>query len=163
MPLPGRPGSGHYPSSAFLVNKRSELRCLARTTAAMPYFSDAIDRRDPALFTLETSRPAIGPYTVMASLDGIGLHGWQMLIARSLELAQYLKTKLAQLDYCTVLNADAVGPSVVWWVMPKGRNAKQIYADLEAGKLTTEDVQRYTAEVRRLFAALQQALLDGRD
>lgn len=144
-------GRGHYPSSAFLVNRQSELKCLARTTASMPYFSDAIDRRDPAMFTLETSRPALGPYTVMASLDGIGLHGWQMLMARSLELAEYLKCKLARLEYCMVLNAETAGPTVVWWVMPKGRSAKQIYADLEAGHLTADDVERYTAEVRRLF------------
>jgi glutamate/tyrosine decarboxylase-like PLP-dependent enzyme len=144
-------GRGHYPSSAFLVNRQRDLACLARTTASMPYFSDAIDRRDPAMFTLETSRPALGPYTVMASLDGIGLHGWQMLIARSLELAEYLKAKLARLDYCMVLNAETAGPTVVWWVLPKGRNAKQIYADLEAGHVTADDVDRYTAEVRRLF------------
>ena len=49
-----------------------------------------IDRRDPALFTLETSRPALGPYAVMASLNGIGLTGWQMLTARALELARVI-------------------------------------------------------------------------
>ena len=144
-------GRGHYPSSAFIVSRRADLRCLARTSAAMPYFSDAIDRRDPAVFTLETSRPAIGPYTVMASLNGIGLHGWQMLMGRALELAQDLKTRLEKLDYCKVLNLDTAGMSVVWWVMPKGRDAKEIFAKLEAGELSAEEIQRYSAEVRRLF------------
>ena len=41
--------------------------------------------------------------------------------------------------------------SVVLWVPPKGRDAKRIVADLEAGKLSAEEVTRYTAEVRRLF------------
>jgi glutamate/tyrosine decarboxylase-like PLP-dependent enzyme len=81
-----------------------------------------------------------------------------MLIARSLELAEYLKSKLERLDHCMVLNADTVGPTVVWWVLPKGRNAKQIYADLEAGRLSPEDVQRYTAEVRRLFNKREYAM-----
>ncbi len=62
------------------------MRYLARTVVDTPYFSEADGRRDPALFTLECSRPALGPYTVMASLNGIGLMGWQMLVARALEL-----------------------------------------------------------------------------
>ncbi len=93
-------GWGHYPGSAFLVNRRSDLRHLARSVEAMPYFSEADSRRDPALFTLECSRPALGPYTVMASLNAIGLTGWQMMIARSLELAAQLKQRLERLEYC---------------------------------------------------------------
>jgi hypothetical protein len=48
--------------------------------------------------------------------------------------------------------------SVVWWVLPKGRNAKQLLADLEAGKLSHEDIQRYCAEVRRLFNKREYSL-----
>ncbi len=88
-------GRGHYPASAFIVNRREDLKYLARSVHDTPYFSDADARRDPALFTLECSRPGIGPYSVMASLDGIGMSGWQMLIARSLEMAQRLKHRLA--------------------------------------------------------------------
>ena len=151
-------GRGHYPGSAFLVNRRDDLRVLARAAAAMPYLADAFDARDPAVFTLETSRPAFGPYTVMASLDAIGRDGWRMLTARGLELAQYLKARLAKLDYCQVLNAGTPGVGVVWWVLPKGCDAKRVYADLEAGRLSADDVQRYAAEVRRLFAARERTL-----
>ena len=158
-------GRAHYPSSALLVNDREELRVLARTTADMPYFSDAIDRRDPALFTLETSRPAIGAYCVMASLNGIGLHGWQMLTGRGMELAEGLKRRLDRLDYCKVLNRDTAGMSVVWWVLPKGRDAKAIFEALEAGTLSKDEVHRYSAEVKRLFTKREYALdpaLDAR-
>jgi glutamate/tyrosine decarboxylase-like PLP-dependent enzyme len=117
-------GRGHYPSSAFIVNRREDLKYLARSVNDTPYFSDADARRDPALFTLECSRPAIGPYAVVASLNGIGLTGWQMLIARSLEMAQRLKDRLSKIEYCKVLNAGTTGPSVNWWVLPKGRNAE---------------------------------------
>ena len=74
-----------------------------------------------------------------------------MLVARSLELAQILKQRLEQIDFCKVLNADTVGSNVVFWVLPRGRNAKQIFDDLEAGKLSPEEAHRYFAEVRRLF------------
>lgn len=144
-------GRGHYPSSAFIVNRREDLKYLVRSVSDTPYFSDADARRDPAMFTLECSRPAIGPYVAVASLNGIGLTGWQMLVARSLELAQRLKDRLAQLDYCKVLNAGTHGPSVNWWVLPKGRNAEEIYQRMVRNELSQEQRERYVREIRHLF------------
>jgi L-2,4-diaminobutyrate decarboxylase len=144
-------GWGHYPGSAFLVNRRSDLKYLSRGVEEMPYFAEADARRDPALFTLECSRPALGPYTVMASLNGIGLTGWQLLVARALQLARCLKERLERLEYCKVLNLETCGPSVVWWVLPKGRNAKEIFARAEAGELPPDKLARYGDEIRRLF------------
>jgi len=144
-------GWGHYPGSAFIVNRRSDLRYLSRTVADTPYFSEADSRRDPALFTLECSRPALGPYTVMASLNGIGLTGWQLLVARALELAERLKQSLERLENCKVLNMDTFGPSVVWWVLPQGRDAKAIYREMVAGRLPAERYHQYTHEIQKLF------------
>lgn len=144
-------GRGHYPSSAFIVNRREDLKYLARSVNDTPYFSDADASRDPALFTLECSRPALGPYAVVASLNAIGLTGWQMLIARSLELAQRLKDRLSKLDYCRVLNAGTCGATVNWWVFPKGRNAEEIYQQLLRNQLSIEQRNRYFPEIRRLF------------
>ncbi len=144
-------GRGHYPSSAFIVNRRDDLRYLSRSVKDTPYFSEADGRRDPAMFTLECSRPGIGPYSVMASLNGIGLIGWQMLMARSLELAERLKQGLLKLDFCRVLNRETVGASVNWWVLPKGRNANEIFARLQAGELTVDQSRRFFGEVRSLF------------
>jgi len=151
-------GWGHYPGSAFLVNRRADLRYLARDVADTPYFSEADGRRDPALFTLECSRPALGPYTVMASLNAIGMTGWQLLIARALELAHRLKERLERLGNCKVLNLEAIGPSVVWWVLPKGRDAKEIFARLESGRLPPEEFAGYAAEIRRLFDRRQSTM-----
>ncbi|MFM8328479.1 MAG: hypothetical protein ACKN9U_26760, partial [Pirellulaceae bacterium] len=108
-------------------------------------------RRDPALFTLECSRPGIGPYSVIASLNGIGLQGWQMLVARSLELARMLKDRLSRLEYCKVLNDATAGPSVNWWVLPKGRNAEEVYRRWVHDELTEEQRVRYQREIRQLF------------
>ena len=124
----------------------------------MPYFSEADSRRDPALFTLECSRPALGPYTVMASLNAFGLIGWQMMIARSLEMAFKLKQRLEKLDYCKVLNLETVGPSVVWWVFPKGRNAKEIFQQVEDGTLSPKQYEQYVGEVQRLFERREKTM-----
>ena len=158
-------GWGHYPASAFVVNRRDDLRRLFRDKRDVPYFSEADYRRDPALFTLECSRPAIGPYSVMASLNGLGLIGCEMLVANALEMARSLRQRIEQLDYCKVLNAETIGPSVAWWVLPKGRNAKEIFERLEAGRLTADECRRYFAEIHRLFDKRQAALdpdLDAR-
>jgi L-2,4-diaminobutyrate decarboxylase len=151
-------GRSHYPGSAFIVNRKEDLKYLARGVAETPYFSEADPRRDPALFTLECSRPGLGPYTVMASLDAIGLTGWQMLTARALELAQILKRRIESLENCKVLNFDTAGPSVLWWVLPKGRNAKDIFRKLEERTLSPEETQRYFAEIRRLYNKRQYSL-----
>jgi L-2,4-diaminobutyrate decarboxylase len=158
-------GWGHYPGSAFLVNRRADLRYLSRAVADTPYFAEADGRRDPALFTLECSRPALGPYTVMASLNGIGLTGWQLLVARALQLAHYLKQRLEALDYCKVLNLDTTGPSVVWWVLPKGRSAKDIFQQAMGGELTPAQFAHFATEIHRLFDKREKAMdpaLDAR-
>lgn len=152
-------GWGHYPSSAFVVNRRNELQRLFRSKHDMPYFSEADYRHDPALFTLECSRPAIGPYSVMASLNGLGLIGCQMLVANALEKANTLKKRIEALDYCKVLNLDTIGPSVAWWVLPKGRDAKTIFERIERGELSVDEYRRYFAEIRRLFDK-REAVLD---
>jgi glutamate/tyrosine decarboxylase-like PLP-dependent enzyme len=158
-------GWGHYPGSTFLVNRREDLRHLSRDVKETPYFSEADSRRDPALFTLECSRPALGPYTVMASLNAIGLHGWQLLVARALGLAQHLKQRLEALEYCKVLNLDTVGPSVVWWVLPPGRNAKEIYQQVVDGTLSADKYAHFAAEIHRLFEKREKSMdpaLDAR-
>ena len=81
-------GWGHYPGSAFLVNRRADLRYLARTVAETPYFSEAEGAAIRRCSRWNARGPALGPYTVMASLNGIGLTGWQLLVARALELAE---------------------------------------------------------------------------
>lgn len=144
-------GRSHYPSSAFIVNHREDLKYLARSVSDTPYFSDADPRRDPALFTLECSRPGIGPYAVIASLNGIGLVGWQMLLARGVEMAELLKERLSKLEYCKVLNRETLGASVNWWVLPKGRNAEEIFQRIVRNELTDEQLDRYRKEIRHLF------------
>ena len=151
-------GWGHYPSSAFIVNRREDLGRLLRTVEEMPYFCEADCRHDPAMFTLECSRPGLGPYTVMASLNGIGLQGYQMLVAHAMEMALKLKEAIAQFDFCKVLNMETIGPSVLFWVLPRGRDAKEIFRRLELGELSKGEVERYLFEVHRMFEKREAAL-----
>jgi hypothetical protein len=94
----------------------------------------------------------------MASLNGIGLIGWQLLVARALELAYRLKQRLEALDYCKVLNMETTGPSVVWWVLPKGRNAKEIFQQAITGSLPPEKFAHFSTEIHRLFDKREKAM-----
>lgn len=152
-------GWGHYPSSAFIVRHRDDLARLRRTLEEIPYFSEADFRHDPALFTLECSRPGIGPYAVMASLNGIGLNGYRLLVANAIEKAHQLKQRIEQFDFCKVLNPDTPGPSVCWWVLPRGRNAKQIFERLENGDLPEDEREQYFKEIKRLYNK-REAMMD---
>ncbi len=151
-------GWGHYPSSAFIVSNKEDIGLLFRSMEQVPYFSEADYRHDPALFTLETSRPGIGPYSVMASLNGIGLQGYQMLVAHALEMTLLTKKHIEKLDYCKVLNMKCLGPSAVWWVLPKGRDAKRIYDDFIRGRVSEEEYRRYFSEIHRLFEKRKNAM-----
>lgn len=152
-------GWGHYPASAFIVNCRDDLARLTRTLDEVPYFAEADFRHDPALFTLECSRPGIGPYSVMASLNGIGLNGYRMLVANAMERARQLKERLERLEFCKVLNLHNPGPSVCWWVLPKGRDAHAIYERLCRNELSVDERTQYLHEVRRLYDK-REAMLD---
>ena len=151
-------GWGHYPASAFIVARRDDLTHLLRSKEQVPYFSEADYRHDPALFTLECSRPAIGPYSVMASLNSIGLEGYQMLVAHALELTLYARRRIEELEYCKVLNIGCPGPSALWWVLPKGRDAKHIYDEISAGLMEERSINRYFYEVQRLFEKRKYSL-----
>lgn len=151
-------GWGHYPSSAFIVRQREDFARLTRTLKEIPYFSEADFRHDPALFTLECSRPGIGPYAVMASLNGIGLNGYRLLTAYAFEMANKLKERIEKLEFCKVLNLGTPGPSVCWWVLPRGRNAKSIFEQVESGTLAESDRKQYFHEIKRLYDKREAAM-----
>lgn len=50
------------------------------------------------------------------------------------------------------------GPTVNWWVLPKGRNAGEIYDALLAGKLNESQIQRYSGEIKRMFDKREKIL-----
>ncbi len=75
-----------------------------------------------------------------------------------LELSHELKQRLERLEYCKVVNAGTNGPSVLWWVLPKGRDAKEIYAEVCEGRLPADRFAQFAGEIRRLFEKRERAL-----
>ena len=58
---------------------------------------------------------------------------------------------------------DTPGPSVVWWVLPHGRNAKHIYESIERGETSSDECRRYFSEIQRLFEKREAARDPQRD
>ncbi len=46
---------------------------------------------------------------------------------------------------------ETIGPSVNWWVLPKGRNAEEIYHKWKQNELSDEQIAVFSREVRQLF------------
>jgi len=75
-----------------------------------------------------------------------------------MEMARQLKERIDQYDFCKVINPTNPSPHVCWWVLPRGRNAKQIFERLERGDLSAEESERYMKEIRRLFDKREAAM-----
>ncbi|HMO37455.1 MAG TPA: hypothetical protein PKA06_15555, partial [Gemmatales bacterium] len=60
-------------------------------------------------------------------------------------------------------NPGTVGPNVCFWVLPKGRNAGEIFERLLAGQLPTDKIERYFAEIRRMYEKREKVLDPTRD
>ena len=52
---------------------------------------------------------------------------------------------------------------MVWWVLPHGRNANEIYQRIENGSLRADDCRRYFKEIQRLFEKREATLDPTRD
>ena len=95
----------------------------------------------------------------MASLNGIGLNGYRILVANAMERARQLKERIEQFDFCRVLNFSNPGPGVCWWVLPRGRDAKAIYNRFESNEMTSVERDQYLSEIRRLYYK-REAMMD---
>jgi hypothetical protein len=56
-----------------------------------------------------------------------------------------------------------LGPSVVWWVLPHGRDAKDIYRRIEQGELSREECRRYFTEIQQMFEQREATMNPHRD
>jgi hypothetical protein len=81
-----------------------------------------------------------------------------MLVANAFEKAHTLKRRLEELEFCKVLNLHTPGPSVCWWVLPRGWNAKAIYKNLVQGTLAEAERRQYFHEIKRLFDKREASL-----
>jgi glutamate/tyrosine decarboxylase-like PLP-dependent enzyme len=144
-------GRGHYPASLFLVRKSTDLAWLKRSKSEIPYLAESLLEDDPISFSLECTRPGLGPYGVWASLQSIDRSSWQMLTARSIELAEHLKSSLAELPYCKVLNAETPGASVLWWVFPKDIEADEIYQQALTDSLDPSILANFFETTQNLY------------
>ncbi len=111
-----------YISSLFLVRDRVDFTRLALPSDHAPYLYRSGEQH-PGLFTLETSRSAIGALGAMANLSALDKQGYRVLIGHAVELTQRLRTRLGAEPRVAVLNERNVGFMTLFRVYPRGVDA----------------------------------------
>lgn len=108
-----------YVSSAFVVRDRRRLELLARQQETMPYLFHS-GGYHPGMFTLETTRSAVGVLAALGSLLQLGERGMQVLLGRSIAMTRRLRSRLGARADVRIVNEDNVGPVTLFRVYPPG-------------------------------------------
>lgn len=139
-----------YSSSMILIKNRDDLQLLANDPAHFSYFSAVTEGHDHFMHTIECSRGAAGIFGAHAALQAMGVEGYRLLVAHSVQNAEYLRHKLLShpvvQKQVQLVAAQNAGPSVGFRLYPPHRPAASEY-----GFETTEFVpgdEDYMARVR---------------
>lgn len=108
-----------YVSSLVLFRDRHDLGLITRRRETMPYLFQSGEYH-PGMFTLETSRSAIGPMTALANLVLLGREGLQTLLGHAVEMSESLRELIEAQPNLSVLNRDNVGPVTLFRAYPDG-------------------------------------------
>ena len=98
---------------------RRDFESIARSRETMPYLYQSGEHH-PGMYTLETTRSAIGPMAALANLLLFGKEGYRTLLGHAVEMAEVLRELIESHPNLTVLNGDNVGPVTLFRAYPDG-------------------------------------------
>ena len=150
-----------YISSLVLAGDARDFRLIARDRAAMPYLYQSGEHH-PGMFTLETSRSAVGPMAALANLLLFGKTGYRTLLGHAVEMAEVLRERIESHPHLTVLNGGNVGPVTLFRAYPDGVNTFTVKdrEQLDAGYRS--QVLAHNAYNRQIFERVHRDALAGR-
>ncbi len=94
----------------------------------------------------------------MASLDSIGMQGWQMLVGRSLELAHRLHRRLNQLELLQGAESGFVRTGRQLVGVAQRPKCQRHLSGIAGRKLDEHDLQRYSGEIKRMYEKREKFL-----
>ncbi len=103
-----------YTSSLVMVKHRDSMKALEHDPENFSYFEKDIQGQTHLQSTIECSRGATGLFGAYSALQYLGKTGYRVLIANSLQNANYMRLRLAQMRGVHVIAPENQGPSVVF-------------------------------------------------
>lgn len=100
-----------YTSSLVMIRDRADLAAMEHDPENFSYFDKDTEGQTHLHSTIECSRGGSGVFGAAASLWHLGVEGHQMLVANSLQHADYFRYRLAQTPGVMVLAPSNQGPS----------------------------------------------------
>lgn len=149
-----------YVSSAFVVRDRRRLELLARQQETMPYLFHS-GGYHPGMFTLETTRSAVGVLAALGSLLQFGERGMQVLLGRSIAMTRRLRRELNSRADVRIVNEDNVGPVTLFRVYPPGVDPRAEFLRERTDASAGDAVDRVNELNHAIHTRSQQRARDG--
>ncbi|OWY37281.1 aspartate aminotransferase family protein [Xenophilus sp. AP218F] len=101
-----------YTSSLVMIKNADDLRAMENDPENFSYFERDIQGQTHLQSTIECSRGASGLFGAYAALNYMGVEGYQITLAHSLQNANYFRFRLGQLANVKLVAQENQGPSV---------------------------------------------------
>jgi glutamate/tyrosine decarboxylase-like PLP-dependent enzyme len=101
-----------YTSSLVMIREASDMKALEHDPENFSYFEKDTEGQTHLHSTIECSRGAAGVFGAAAALSHLGVEGYQLLVANSLQNAGYLRHRLIETKGAKCVATANHGPSV---------------------------------------------------
>nr|WP_265594727.1 pyridoxal-dependent decarboxylase [Haloferula sp. BvORR071] len=145
-----------YTSSLVMVKHRDSMKALEHDPENFSYFEKDIQGQTHLQSTIECSRGAAGLFGAYSAMQYLGKSGYRILIANTLQNANYMRQRLAISPGAFVIAPENHGPSVAFRLYDPARVSDPA-AEFERDKALSADpayrrrVQQNNAYHREVF------------
>jgi len=150
-----------YTSSVVLFREGGDFERIARTRETMPYLYQS-GHHHPGMYTLETTRSAVGPMAALANLLLLGKEGYRTLLGHAVEMAEVLREMIESHPNLTVLNGENAGPVTLFRAYPDGVDTFDVKQMERSDAGYRQQLLAHNEYNRRIFQRVHLDALEGK-
>jgi glutamate/tyrosine decarboxylase-like PLP-dependent enzyme len=150
-----------YNSSLVLFRDAGDFQLIARSRETMPYLYQSGEHH-PGMYTLETTRSAIGAMAALANMLLLGKEGYRTLLGHAVEMAEVLRERIEAHPNLTVLNGQNVGPVTLFRAYPDGVDTFGVKDRERSERGYRQQLLAHNEYNRRIFERVHAEALTGR-
>ena len=137
-----------YTSSLIMVKDKSSMKALEHDPENFSYFEKDVQGQTHLQSTIECSRGSAGLFGAYNAMMQMGVKGYQVLIAHSLQNANYFRSCLSQDGQARIIASSNSGPSVGFRLYDK-KHVTNPEAEYQFEKQFESENEAYHARVAR--------------